>query len=91
MSDNNKEQKSPPGIGPYVFPTLLAIFGLWFLYDGWFTSNPEMQEHQLFNRIGSLILLPWAIIDFIRTWRIEKANSSATTFDERDTKDDSQP
>jgi hypothetical protein len=63
MSDNNKEQKSPPEIGPYVFPTLLAIFGLWFLYDGWFTSNPEMQEHQLFNRIGSLILLSWAIID----------------------------
>ena len=91
MSDNNKEQKSPPEIGPYVFPTLLAIFGLWFLYDGWFTSNPEMQEHQLFNRIGSLILLPWAIIDFIRTWRIEKADSSVTTFDERDTKDDSQP
>jgi len=91
MSNNNKEQKSPPEIGPYVFPTLLAIFGLWFLYDGWFTSNPEMQEHQLFNRIGSLILLPWAIIDFIRTWRIEKAANSATTFDERDTKDDSQP
>jgi hypothetical protein len=91
MSNNNKEQKSPPEIGPYVFPTLLAIFGLWFLYDGWFTSNPEMQEHQLFNRIGSLILLPWAIIDFIRTWRIEKAANSATTVDERDTKDDSQP
>ena len=91
MSDNNKEQKSPPEIGPYVFPILLAIFGLWFLYDGWFTSNPEMQDHQLFNRIGSLILLPWAIIDFIRTWRIEKTDSSATTFDERDTKDDSQP
>jgi len=90
MSDNNKEQKSPPEIGPYVFPTLLAIFGLWFLYDGFLTSNPEMQEHQLFNRIGSLILLPWAIIDFIRTWRIEKAANSATTLDERDTKDDSQ-
>ena len=91
MSNNNKEQKSPPKIGPYVFPILLAIFGLWFLYDGWFTSNPKMQDHQLFNRIGSLILLPWAIIDFIRTRRIEKADSSATAFDERDTKDDSQP
>jgi len=91
MSDNNKEQKSPPQIGPYLFPTLLAIFGLWCLYDEWFTSNPKMQDHQLFNRIGSLILLPWAIIDFIRTRRIEKADSSANSFDERDTKDDSQP
>ena len=91
MSNNNKEQKSPPEIGPYLFPTLLAIFGLWCLYDGWFTSNPKMQDHQLFNRIGSLILLLWAIIDFIRTRRIEKAANSATTFDERDTKDDPQP
>ncbi len=80
MSDNNKEQKSPPEIGPYLFPTLLAIFGLWCLYDGWFTSNPKMQDHQLFNRIGSLILLPWAIIDFIRTWRIKNAANSVTTF-----------
>jgi len=92
MSDNNKEQKSPPEIGPYVFPALLAIFGLWCLYDGFLTSNPEMQQdHQLFNRICSFILLPWAIIDFIRTRRIEKAANSATTFDERDTKDDPQP
>ena len=90
MSDNNKEQKSPPEIGPYLFPTLLAIFGLWCLYDGWFTSNPEMQDHQLFNRIGSLILLPWAIIDFIRTWRIKNAANSVTTFEEANPKGDSQ-
>ena len=90
MSDNNKDQKSPPKIGPYVFPTLLAIFGLWCLYDGWFTSNPEMQDHQLFNRIGSLILLPWAIIDFIRTWRIKNAANSVTTFEESNPKVDSQ-
>jgi hypothetical protein len=90
MSDNNKEQKSPPEIGPYLFPTLLAIFGLWCLYDGWFTSNPEMQDHQLFNRICSLILLPWAIIDFIRTRRIENAANSVTTFEESNPKDDSQ-
>ena len=90
MSDNNKKQKSPPEIGPYLFPTLLAIFGLWCFYDGWFTSNPEMQDHQLFNRIGSLILLPWAIIDFIRTWRIKNADNSVTTFEESNPKDDSQ-
>ena len=91
MSDNKKEQIPPPEIGPYVFPTLLALFGLWFVYDGWFTSDPDMQEHLLFNRVGSVILLPWAIIDFIRTWRNNKAESSETTSDEHDTKDDSQP
>lgn len=90
MSDNKKKQITPPEIGPHVFPTLLAIFGLWCLYDGWFTSNLDMQDHLLFNRIGSLILLPWAIIDFIRTWRIKKADRSVTTFDKGDTKDDSQ-
>ena len=52
MSDNNKEQKSPPEIGPYVFPTLLAIFGLWCFYDGWFTSNPEMRLFSL-SRINT--------------------------------------
>ena len=90
MSENSKKQIQPPEIGPFVFPTLLAIFGLWFLYDGWLTSNPDMQDHLLFNRVGSLILLPWAIIDFIRTWKSEKADRSSTTDYECDQKDDSE-
>ena len=79
MSDNNKDKIPPPEIGPFVFPTLLAIFGLWCFYDGWLTSNPGMQEHLLLNRIGSLVLLPWAIIDFIRTWRNQKADRFSPT------------
>lgn len=69
MSEKQKENIPKPEIGPYVFPTLLALFGLWCFYDGWLSANPEMQEHLLLNRIGSVILLPWALIDFIRTRR----------------------
>lgn len=59
-------------MSPYVFPIALALLGLWCLYDGWFTSNPEMQKHHMFNKIASLTLLPWAAIDFIRTRKREK-------------------
>ena len=90
MPKDNKKKVPPPAISPYVFPTLLAIFGLWCSYDGWLTSNPEMQEHQLFNKIVGGILLPWSIIDFIRTRRIEKAHNTVIASDECITKYDSE-
>ncbi|MCL2789171.1 MAG: hypothetical protein FWD79_00850 [Desulfobulbus sp.] len=73
------EQKkpSPPQISPYVFPVLLAGLGLWCLYDGWLTTDPEMIKHQLFNRIASGVFLLWAIIDFIRTYKRDKAEQAA--------------
>lgn len=71
MTDK-KELKSPPAINPFVFPVLLMALGLWFSYDGWLTANTDMHEHQMFNRIGSVILFPWGIIDFIRTLRYAK-------------------
>lgn len=77
MSDHDKEKIPAPEIGPYVFPALLAIFGLWCFYDGWLTSDPEMQKHVLLNRIGSVILLPWALIDFLRTRKIKKAEKTS--------------
>ncbi len=60
---------APPRVNPYVFPVLLAAFGLWCLWDGWITTNPEMLEHQTFNRIASALLLPWAAYDFFRVRR----------------------
>ncbi|MHB8766572.1 MAG: hypothetical protein ACYDA8_19855 [Deferrisomatales bacterium] len=68
--------RKPPEISPYVFPALLAGFGLWCFYDGWITTNPEMQEHLLFNRIASAILLPWAGWDYWRVRRREQAAAS---------------
>lgn len=69
MSD---KKPAPPQISPYLFPIGLFCFGLWFFYDGWISTNPDMQEHLMFNRIGSAILLPWALIDFFRTHKSEK-------------------
>jgi len=71
-----KEQSAPPEISPYLFPIILAVMGGWCLYDGWLTSNPNMQEHLLFNRVVGGILLPWALIDFIRTRRFAAEEKS---------------
>ncbi len=71
-----KKTVAPPQISPYVFPVLLAGFGLWCAYDGWISSDPEMLKHILFNRIAGGVLLLWAGIDFIRTRRLEKAEHS---------------
>ena len=71
MTDQSKNKLAPPEISPYLFPAALAIMGIWFFYDGWLSADPEMQEHLMFNRVGSVILLPWAIIDFFRTRRAE--------------------
>jgi hypothetical protein len=65
------EQK-PPQISPYLFPVGLFCFGLWFFYDGWITTNPDMLEHLMFNRVGSVVLLGWAAVDFVRTRKRER-------------------
>lgn len=64
-----KAPRKPPEISPYVFPVLLAGFGLWCVYDGWFTTDPDMLEHTLFNRVTAAVLLPWAAYDFYRVRR----------------------
>lgn len=89
MTDKEKEKIPALEVGPYVFPSLLAIFGLWCFYDGWLTSDPKMQEYLMLNRIGSVILLPWALIDFLRTRRINKAESVAAASSEINKEQDS--
>jgi hypothetical protein len=34
----------------------VALFLLWFIRDGWFNSDPKMQQHLMFNRTGSVLL-----------------------------------
>lgn len=65
-------EHKPPQISPFLFPFGLFCFGLWFFYDGWISTDPGMQEHLMFNRVGSAILLPWAVIDFVRTRKRER-------------------
>jgi hypothetical protein len=43
---------------PLFLPILLVAFTLWFGYDGFLTTDPEMLEHQNFNRIMYLIMQP---------------------------------
>jgi hypothetical protein len=45
-----------PFDNPWVLPCLLLAFVLWFAYDGWINSDPDMLEHVSFNRWGSLVL-----------------------------------
>jgi hypothetical protein len=59
--------------------------GLWCLYDGWLSTDPEMQEYLLFNRIGSVVLLLWAAVDFCRTRKLEKQDLAAEQSDQSDT------
>lgn len=74
MSLPKKNVPKPPGMNPYIFTLLLAFFGLWCFYDGWVTSDPDMLKHALFNRVLSMVLLPWSVYDFfkIRKARQEK-------------------
>lgn len=72
------KDSKPPQINPFIFPFGLLCFGLWFFYDGWISTDPEMQKHLMFNRVGSVILLGWSVYDFIRTWQGEKAYRERT-------------
>lgn len=49
-----RERRGPPPnplYHPLFLPVLLVAFSLWFFWDGFITTDPEMLEHQLFNRI----------------------------------------
>ena len=42
---------------PLFLPALLLAGCVWFGYDGFLNSDPEMLEHQTFNRVGFAILV----------------------------------
>lgn len=63
---------APPQVSPYLFPGLLAVLGLWCFYDGWFSTDPKMLEHQTFNQIASVVLLLWSVADVLRTRRLTR-------------------
>lgn len=65
MPDKGKKIPAPPEIGPYALPIVLAAMGVWCFYDGWITSNPEMLEHVMFNRVASVGLLIGTFVSFI--------------------------
>ena len=56
-----EEQAPTPFDHPLFLPTLLTGLALWFGYDGWLTTDPEMLEHATFNRVVFVPLLLGAI------------------------------
>lgn len=76
QSQKPQQQQQPPTLGPYFLSVFLFGLGLWCVYDGWFTTDPEMFRHMDFNRIMAIIFIPIAIFDFIRTRRIEMARKA---------------
>ncbi|MBU1340845.1 MAG: hypothetical protein KKD66_04345 [Proteobacteria bacterium] len=63
---------TPPVMSPYVFTILLIGFGLWCFWDGWLTTDPDMLEHATFNKVLSVVLLPWGIYDFFKIRKRQK-------------------
>jgi hypothetical protein len=41
---------------PLFLPVLLFAGMLWFGYDGWIETDPDMLEHRTFNRGGFAVL-----------------------------------
>jgi uncharacterized membrane protein len=39
-----------------ISSSVVTVFLLWFIRDGWFNGDPKMQEHLMFNRTGSVLL-----------------------------------
>ena len=83
----SRERRGPPPnplYHPLFLPVLLVGFSLWFFWDGFVTTDPEMLEHQTFNRVcfGITALLclrvvPRGIREF-REFREEKEAAAAT-------------
>jgi hypothetical protein len=69
---SQQPQQQPPAFGPYFISSALLALGLWCVYDGWFTTDPEMFRHMNMNRVAAMILLPFAIYDLIHTRKFEK-------------------
>jgi hypothetical protein len=53
-----RERRGPPPnplYHPLFLPVLLVAFSLWFFWDGFITTDPEMLEHQVFNRVSFVV------------------------------------
>ena len=78
-----RERRGPPPnplYHPLFLPVLLVAFCLWFGYDGFLTTDPDMLEHQGFNRVMfglTAILCLWVVPRGIKEHRAEQAAAAA--------------
>jgi hypothetical protein len=74
-----RERRGPPPnplYHPLFLPVLLVAFCLWFGWDGFITTDPEMLEHQGFNRVMfgvTAVLCLWVVPRGIKEHRAEQA------------------
>jgi hypothetical protein len=67
MTDTAKKPaRKPPEISPYLLTWVLAGFGLWCLYDGFLTTDANMQKYLWFNRGMGILLTTAAVWDYLR-------------------------
>ncbi len=93
MTDHNnpegeaRKRRGPPPnplYHPLFLPVLLVAFSLWFGWDGFLTSDPDMAKHQNFNRIMFFIMLPfclWMVPRGIKEFREEQAAAAEKQVD----------
>jgi hypothetical protein len=70
-----EEQAPTPFDHPFFLPVLLTGLTLWFGYDGWINTDPDMLEHVTFNRVGAAVLFAGALytgINGYREWKEER-------------------
>jgi hypothetical protein len=74
-----EDEESPPTPfdHPLFLPVLLFAGMLWFGYDGWIETDPEMVEHRSFNRIGFAVLTVLTAWFGYKGWGEYKAERSA--------------
>lgn len=70
-----EEQAPTPFDHPFFLPVLLTGLTLWFGYDGWINTDPDMLKHVTFNRVGAGVLLAGAVytgVNGYREWKEER-------------------
>lgn len=89
-SESGKRRGPPPNplYHPLFLPVLLVAFSLWFGWDGFLTSDPDMAKHQNFNRIMFFIMLPfclWMVPRGIKEFREEQSAATEKQVDGKST------
>jgi hypothetical protein len=76
---DDEEQPPTPFDHPLFLPVLLLAGMIWFGYDGWLNQDPEMLEHQTFNRVGFgvlSVLTAWFGYRGVQDYRAERKTAA---------------
>lgn len=83
QSAGRPERRGPPPnplYHPLFLPVLLVAFCMWFGWDAFLTSDPDMLKHQTFNQVMFFITLPiclWVVPRGIKEYREDQAKAAA--------------